>query len=368
MHIGLVAEQTLAAVPGGTGRYAHELAAALVRTAASGDELSCWTAWHRDMGPAQVPGAALHRFAAPRRALVAAWERGLGPAPRGTDLVHAPTLLMPPRVSPLVVTIHDAVPWTHPDTLTPRGVRWHRAMTEVAARRAAAVAVPTQAVADELLEVAPRLRGIRLVVLGAGVSPDLLTEPSQQAFAAAQRRYQLPDEFLLVVATLEPRKGLDVLLDALALLGPRAPVLAVVGRHGWGGIDLASEASRRGLKPDHVRILGPIPDDELAVVLRRATVLVAPSRAEGFGLPVAEAMAVGTPVISSDAPALVEVGGSAVELVPREDVPALAGAIADLMTDHAHRDQLSAAGLVRAQAYDWAAVAGRAWSLYQGLR
>ena len=96
------------------------------------------------------------RLALPRRPLIAAWQQGRGPRPGDCDLVHAPTLLAPPRGRrPLVVTIHDAVPWTHPTTLTPRGVDWHRAMAARVARTADAVVVPTQAVADVLADLLP---------------------------------------------------------------------------------------------------------------------------------------------------------------------------------------------------------------------
>ncbi|MDQ2959093.1 MAG: glycosyltransferase family 4 protein, partial [Actinomycetota bacterium] len=289
------------------------------------------------------------------------------PRPRGADLVHAPTLLIPPRVSPLVVTIHDAVPWTHPETLTERGVRWHRAMGALAATRADAVTVPTAAVAAELLTVLPGLRADRLVVLGAGVSAELCRPPDPAELASVARRYQLPERYLISVATLEPRKGLDIVLDAMSRLADRAPTLVVVGQPGWGGVEVAAEAARLGLPADRVRVLGKVSDRDLAVLVRQAEILLAPSRAEGFGLPVAEAMALGTPVISSDAPALVEVGGDAVMVVARDRPDELAEAVEHLMSDPTERARRSAAGVLRSAAYDWDEVAGRAWRLYRGI-
>ncbi|HEX5494991.1 MAG TPA: glycosyltransferase family 1 protein, partial [Mycobacteriales bacterium] len=108
MRVAICLEQCLAPVPGGTGRYTAELAAALARTAPPGAELTGWTAWHRRVATAAVPGVAgPHRLPLPRRGLVAAWERRVGPVPRNVDLVHAPTPLAPPRRGrPLVVTIH----------------------------------------------------------------------------------------------------------------------------------------------------------------------------------------------------------------------------------------------------------------------
>jgi glycosyltransferase involved in cell wall biosynthesis len=264
-----------------------------------------------------------------------------------------------------VVTIHDTVPWTHPDTLTPRGAHWHRAMAERAAVHADAVTVPTHAVGTELAERVPRLDPSRIHVLGAGVAGTLLAEPTPAM--AEQVGAGLPERYLISVATLEPRKGLDVLIAALARLGDKAPPLLVVGQPGWGNVDLAEAAAAAGLPPGAVRALGRVTDDELGVILRRAAALVAPARAEGFGLPVAEAMALGTPVICSDAPALVEVADGAALVVPRGDVDALACAIADLMADDSARARLGAAGRAGAGRFDWDEVARRAWLVYRSV-
>ena len=367
MRVGVLVEQALAPVPGGTGRYSVELAAALARTAADDDTVSGWTSWHRDMELARVGGVdGPRRLPLGRRALAASWERGLGPAPRGVDVLHAPTPLFPPRRQPLVVTVHDTVPWTHPETLTARGARWHRHMAERAARVADAIAVPTQAVRDELHELLPATRG-RIHVLGAGVSAALRRAPEPAVGARVAARLRLPETYVLSLATLEPRKGLDLLIEAIALLGPSAPPLVVVGQPGWGGVDLRRAAASAGVDPELVHALGKVSDGELAVLLRGARLLVAPSRAEGFGLPVAEAMAVGTPVVCSDAPALVEVAGDAASIVARGDPVALAAAIGELLADAAKRERLATAGLARAARFDWDVVAHRAWTLYYTL-
>ena len=360
MRVGILLEQALAPVPGGTGRYSVELAAALVRTAATTDTVRSWTAWHRDLNPAAVAGVrGPGRLPLPRRPLAAAWERGVGPAPRRVDVLHAPTPLFPPRRQPLVVAIHDTVPWTHPETLTPRGARWHRAMAARAAVQADAITVPTRAVANELVGFLPGLSPDRVHVLGGGVARALLDDPGDGRVAG------LPDEFILSLATLEPRKGLDVLIAALGRMGDKAPALVVVGQPGWGGVDLAQVADAAAVRD--VRMPGRLPDAELGAILRRARALVAPSRAEGFGLPVAEAMAVGTPVICSDIPALAEVAGDAAVLVPAGDPAALAAALDDLLGDEAALRKLAEAGLARAPRFDWDDVARRAWQLYQDV-
>ena len=361
MRLAVVLEQCLAPVPGGTGRYSREIAAALARAAAADDVVSGVVAWHRSVDAARTPGVrGPVRLPLPRRALVATWERSRGPRLRG-DVVLAPTPLFPPAGgAPTAVVVHDAVPWTHPETLTPRGVAWHRSQVERAVREAALVVVPTQAVADAL----GRAVGLRdPLVVGEGVSGELAVPADAATRAAALR---LPERYLLTVATLEPRKGLDVLLAALA--GPGAPDLPLlcVGQPGWGGLDLDELAASAGLVPGRVRVLGRVPDADLAVLLDRATALVVPSRAEGFGLPLLEAMAAGTPVVTSDAAALVEVGGGAARVSPLEPA-ALSAAIAEVAGDARLRASMTAAGLRRAADFSWDAAAAALWSALRRL-
>ncbi len=359
----MVLEQCLAPVPGGTGRYSRELAASLARTALPGDDVQGWTALHRDRSAARVPGVGgPHLLPLPRRALFAAWERRTGPGVRAA-LVHAPTPLAPPRRgTPLVVTVHDAVPWTHPETLTARGVRWHRAAVAVAVGTADLVVVPTHAVARELSQHLPVVQE-RLLVVGEGVSRDLA--PPVDADARADR-LTLPDGYLLTVATLEPRKGLAGLLRALA--DPAAPDLPLLcaGQPGWGGQDVLALAESAGLADGRVRLLGRVSDPDLAVLLARATAVVVPSLAEGFGLPVLEAMAVGTPVLTSTAAALVEVGGGATH-VSELDAPELARALTQVTQDGPLRDRLRRDGPRRAAAYDWDDAARTLWRAYRDL-
>lgn len=364
MRVAVLLEQLLAPVPGGTGRYSRELAAALARTGRTADRVDGWTAWHADPGAAVVAGVGgPHRLSLPRRPLAAVWERGVGPTPRRADVVHAPTLLLPPRRRRvrLVVTIHDAVPWTHPETLTPRGVAFHRRMAARAVRDADAVVAPTAAAAAEIDRVLGL--GERLHVVHPGLAADLVLPPDAEERA---RRLRLPPSgYLLTVSTLEPRKGLDVLVAALASPGaPRLPLLAA-GQPGWGGVSLEGQAARAGLPPERVRTLGRVSDADLAVLYAGATVFVQPARQEGFGLPVLEAMSFGTPVVASDLPALVEVGGDAVRYSPVGEARALADTLAGLVDDPADRAELAARGPARAATFDWDRAGRALWALYQ---
>jgi glycosyltransferase involved in cell wall biosynthesis len=360
VRLGFGLEQLLAPVPGGTGRYSRELAAALATSAPDGCGVQGWTAWHRSTASAEVAGVAgPRRLPLGERALAEAWRRGVGPVPRG-DMLHAPTLLVPPVSgvgrrwrAPLVVTIHDAVPWTHPETLTARGARWHRDMAQRVARDADAVVVPTHAVAAELARHLP-LR--RVEVIGEGVSAAVARVP-EDADERAERLRLPPEGYALVVGTLEPRKGLDVALAATRLPAwPGLPLL-VVGPSGWGEVVLRGAG-------DAVRLLGRLTDPDLAVAYARSSVVLVPSRAEGFGLPALEAMAHSVPVVTSDIPALVEVVGGAGIAVPVGDAVALAEGAGAALSRHA---DLRAAARGRAAAFTWDVAARACWELYRGL-
>lgn len=364
----VIAEQLLAPVPGGTARYSRELIMALAKATPKGWTVSTAVARHSDPGPALIPGVEGPRvLPLSRRALIAAWERGL-PLWPGGDSVHAPTPLAPAqprRGRSLVVTVHDAVPWTHPDMLTERGVAWHQRVITRATRRASALVVPTAAVASELTRYAPGMA--RVHVIGEGVTEELANPPDEQQSQAVAQRLALPPRYLLTVGTLEPRKGLDILLTALT--NPQAPrlPLVIVGQPGWGGIDPNRLAAKVGLDQRRLLVLGKISDADLAVVLHRAAALVAPSLAEGFGLPVVEAMAAGVPVVHSDAPALMEVVGGAGVMVKRRDPVALASGLRAVLADEQRTARLVAAGRRRAARFTWQRTAGEVWRIHTEL-
>lgn len=356
----VLTEQLLAAVPGGTGRYTRSLTEALARTAPPGWTVAGAVARHADVTAARIDGVAGPRvLPVPPRALVAAWRHGLRLWPGG-DVLHAPTPLAPPwsrRGRALVVTVHDTVPWTHPETLTPRGAAWHRAVIERAMRAADTVLVPTHAVAAELPACAGGDTPVRVVGHGAA-------GPAIRPGTPIAGEPPLPDRYVLAVGTIEPRKGLATLVAAMA--SGRAPdvPLVVVGQQGWGGVDLPALARENGLAPDRLLLLGSCSDAVLSRVLRGASVLAAPSLAEGFGLPLLEAMAAGVPIVHSDAPALVEVAGGAGTTVPRRDPGALAAALAAVVSDPVRRGRMVELGKARAARFEWESAARQTWRVH----
>jgi glycosyltransferase involved in cell wall biosynthesis len=364
----VLVEQLLAPVPGGTGRYTRELASALAANAPAGWTVTGVVARHKDPSAAVIPGVDGPKVLpfSPRM-LTYVWERGW-PLWPGGDTVHAPTPLAPAtakRGHGLVVTVHDTVPWTHPDTLTKRGAAWHRKVIGRATYQAGAIVVPSAAVAAELTLHAPGTA--RVHVVGHGVPAVLRQLPDQDAQFRIRSRLKLPERYVLAIGTVEPRKGLDVLIDAMAR--PSAPDLPLViaGQRGWGGVNLHDLARTYHLPPERLVVLGKVTDAELAVVLHGAAVFVLPSLAEGFGLPLLEAMAAGVPVVHSDAPALIELAGGTGVLARRRDPLALAKALRSVFDDPGRTTTRVAAAKERAATYTWERSAQQVWNIHLEL-
>ncbi|MFJ4222067.1 glycosyltransferase family 4 protein [Curtobacterium luteum] len=377
LHV--VVDQVVAPVPGGIGRYAEELTRHLVATAPDGCEVAAVVSavGNDDLRRLEtlLPGLSeLQRLALPRRELSLAWQGGIVGG-LAKEMVHAPSVLAPlvkhDRVQfpgrQSVVTVHDTVPWTHPETLTPRGVHFHRAMVKRAFKYADAVVVPTHAVASALNEV--HRFDDRLRVIGGAPSGRLRTPVDADLRA---ERLGLPERYVLAVGTLEPRKGLAHLIAAMA--HPDAPQdvpLVIAGPDGWGDVDVYGTAERAGLARDRVKVLGRVDDADLAVVYDRATVFVFPSLAEGFGLPVIEAMSFGTPVIHSDDAAVSEVASDAGVTVARDPrdsyAERLAQAVYQVVNDPLLASHLAVAGPDRARMFDWNDAALETWQLHADL-
>ena len=263
------------------------------------------------------------------------YPHGLPREARGVDVLHCPTFRGPVRSSvPVVVTVHDLAVLRHPGTFNPWTRRYSRfAVPRVAraARRVIAVSEFTRAEIVELLGVpAERIR----------VIPNAVGEPFGPDGPAAE------GDYVLAVGTLEPRKNLAAAQQAAERLGVE---LKVVGARGWGSVQVDGW-------------LGRVSDEELAALYRGARCLVYPSLYEGFGIPVLEAMACGTPVVTSAGGATEEVAGGAAVLVDPRDPSAIAAGIEEV---HARRDDLVRMGLDRAREFTWARVADATRSVYE---
>lgn len=328
-----------------------------------------------------APGVKLVRSRLPlgKPPLRIAWEQAALPmqlARRGFDLVHGLVNVLPlastTRPSglfslPGVVTVHDLSFVRMPEVL-PRVKRAYlTALCRASTSQARRVIAVSRQTADDLI-AAFGLASARIDVVPNGVSDHFAPAPGED-LAAFRRARRLPDRFLLYVGTLEPRKNLERLVRAYGRWRTANPAdddvaLVLAGAQGWFFETIFQTVRELGLQ-DQVLFPGFVPAAELPSWYRAALGFVYPSRFEGFGLPVLEAMASGTPVITSRAPALLEVAGDAALTVAADDEAGLADCINLLVDQSALRAELARRGLARAASYSWARTARETVQVYE---
>ena len=276
---------------------------------------------------------------------------------RGCTLLHLPAGLGPVHSRfPKVVTIHDVMPVRFPAMFRP----WYRNYAAVVmprlARSANAVITGSQTAKQEIVEWL-RVPAERVTVVAYGIDPAFVPlDPNDDRLAAVRTRYDLPRHFVLTVGSVEPRKNLPRLLQAISILRGRPGMsdltLVHVGAEGWRPEEVS--ATVRTLRLDGaVRFLGYVPIDELGPLYATARAFVYPSLWEGFGLPPLEAMACGCPVVTSRVSALPEVAGGAALLVDPTSVDEIADAIGTLWCDDSLRGTNIQRGLARAGEFTW---------------
>ncbi|HEY3811090.1 MAG TPA: glycosyltransferase family 1 protein [Acidimicrobiales bacterium] len=366
MRVAVNAEQLFYGSPGGVGRYTAQLLTVLPQLF-PGDEVVPFTARHRHTQVAATLDAAGVDPATRARAVVLNWPRPLLyrgwvsvgrphlPGLPGAELVHAPSVAVPPHPRvPLVVTVHDTAAELFPETFPSRGRRFHHQGLAAAARRADLVLTVSTSAASEITAHST-IRPDRIRVIPNGVAP-LRVAPARRLELLAARGLDGPP-FVLWVGSLEPRKGVGTLVAAMARLrrrggGPAAGVhLVLAGYPGWLDGDLAPAADLATLGGG-LRQLGRVSEEELWALYGGASLFAFPSRHEGFGLPVLEAMSQGTPVVAADIPALREVAGGAARLVAPGDIDAWADALGDLLHDAGERRRMGQAGVAQAARFD----------------
>ena len=376
MRVAVNVEQLLYRAPGGVGRYTAKLVTLLPRLFPE-DTLLPFTALHSrrevegayqrfgiDVGVTPLP----IRLALPRPLLYDGWHVAgvprlgwLSPRLRSAELTHAPSVAVPVvGRARLVVTVHDAGPELFPEAFPSRGRRFHARGLRAAARRADLVITVSHSAAAEILARTSIPSG-RLRVVPNGVDQAPATEHEVERTLT---QYGLADApYVFWLGSLEPRKNVAVLVSAFAQLVAARPNLphrlVLAGPSGWLEEGLVPPKEQSALRQrDRLRVLGQVPDDQLRALYAGAVLFAFPSRHEGFGLPVLEAMVQRTPVLCADIPALREVAGDAARFVPPTDVEAWVVALGDLIQDLEDRpaetvEPMLAAGQARAATFSW---------------
>jgi glycosyltransferase involved in cell wall biosynthesis len=296
------------------------------------------------------------------------WEQCVLPWQARFDrvsLLHGLAYALPLAWSgPAVVTVHDLSFLLFPRSFAAANRLYLSRITAISCRRARRVIAVSQATAHDLtrlLGISPR----RIDVIYNGVdSVFFVRDP--EAVAAFRRQAGWPEQFILSLGTLEPRKNYGVLIEAYALyrqMSARPLPLLIAGGRGWDYEAIFTRVAQLDLTP-HVVFLGFVPAATLPWLYNAATLFVYPSRYEGFGLPVVEAMACGVPVITTRASSLPEVAGTAAWLLDPDDSEGLAQAMHVLTTDAGRREAMRQAGLEQARRFRWTETAAATAATY----
>ena len=265
---------------------------------------------------------------------------------------------------PVVANIHDLYVLHHPEAFP----AWHRHSSmhflNETVRRADHILVISECTRNDILSrYGSHLESrIHLTYLAAD---ETFAPPPAEIADEVRDRHNLPPQYILSVATLEPRKNLDRLLDAFIRIADSVPhTLVLTGAKGWKSDHLAEKVERSGFS-DRIQLLGYVDGADLPSLYFLADVFCFPSLFEGFGLPIVEAMACGCPVMTSTTSCMPEVAGDAGVLVDPLDVEAMGQTLLELLRDPNRRQALSTKGMERANRFSWETCAKETLAVYE---
>lgn len=358
-------------IPLGLSRYTRELDAGLRELGVQVRPCGTWSnmepadlaAFCARTGGVVLPGG--------RRSWIARWtllgrpllERRLA---GDVDLVHITSPGYPtPTKKPCVVTIHDIGLWTHPEFFA-KSYPWaFRAQIREILRRDDRIIAVSSYTASEWRQRVSKTS--RVEVIPEGVADVFRAPADSAAISALRARHGLDRPFFLAAGSLNPRKNVVRLVQAFsALLDTLPHDLVLVGSRGWDDAEIWGSMTDPRVR-DRVRFLGFVDDPDLNILYREATAFVMVSLFEGFGLPAAEAMAGGCPVIAANTTSLPEVVGDGGLLVDPLDVSAIGAAMRSMAEDPGRRAELAGRALEHVRRFDWARAARTTLELYQDM-
>jgi glycosyltransferase involved in cell wall biosynthesis len=284
------------------------------------------------------------------------------------NVFHEPNFISPQYTLPLVTTVHDMSYLRYPQFLPKDRLTWLRRKMGQTLARSRVILADSHFTRRELLDLSPAVDPARVVVTQLGVDFDYFNDTRHaERVAEVRRRHDLPEQFVLYLGTLEPRKNLQGLIEAYGMLTAelqRSYPLVLAGMRGWNQTYFQHELSalrRRNVLHE----VGYVAQDDVPALMRAASVFCFPSFYEGFGLPPLEAAACGTPVVSSRAASLPEVLGEAAVYVDPHSPPDIAAGLARVLTNETLSHRLRLAGPVRAALFRWDDCARRTVQAYR---
>jgi len=285
------------------------------------------------------------------------------------DLVHAPDFVLPPvRQAPTLLTVHDLTFRVHPETAHANLRRYLDRAVPRSLRRATHVLADSHSTAHDLQQLM-RVDPAKITVLYPGVGPQFQRVVDIARLDDVRTRYELPERFLFFVGTLEPRKNLARLINGYTEvlretgIDPTQLQLVLGGKPGWLSEPIVEQAQRT----PGVRLLGPIDEVDLPVLYTLATAAVYPSLYEGFGFPVVEALACGTPVLTSNTSSLPEIAGDLAVLVDPKDHASIVQGLLGLLNDQTLTDAARTRGPRHAANFTWERAASELRDVYHAM-
>jgi glycosyltransferase involved in cell wall biosynthesis len=292
-----------------------------------------------------------------------AWEQLFLPIRARGELLWSPCNTGPISVRRQVVTIHDMFPLDHPEWFSPGFAHCFRAVVPRLIRRAQHLIAVSEYTKRRIVAAVPQAED-KITVVHSGVGPQF--SPRQEEAAAVAREIGIPGaRYMLSVSSLEPRKNLKTVLRAWELALPQLPTDYWLVLAGGKGSATVFGSEDHGRVPERVLFAGYVPDWCLPGLYSGARAFIFPSRAEGFGFPPLEAMACGTPVLTSTSSSLPEVTGRAAYTTDPLDVHAVAGGIGELAWNDSLCSHLRDAGLSQARRFQWDVTARKTWDVLE---
>lgn len=293
------------------------------------------------------------------------WEQiGLPIRLNKRDVLWSPANTGPLSISNQIVTIHDCSPIDHPEWFRKSFAVWYRDLTLRLVSKVALV-ITHSAFSRERILALGEVAEEKVTTIPCGVDCEYFYPQTTNVIKRVLEKYSIAENYFFTVGTIEPRKNLPTLFKAWEIFHQDYDTFQLVIA---GGRGRAFRDVRLNSPPQGVRLLGFVEEHDLPPLYSGAVACINPSVYEGFGLPVLEAMASGTPVIASNLTALPEVVGDAGMLVDPFDVDEMASALGRLVLDLKTRDALIEKGLVRAKGYSWEKTANQVWEAIQGVR
>lgn len=284
------------------------------------------------------------------------------------DVFHSPdhTLPLLPVKAKKIITVHDLSFYKHPETFPLMKRTYKKLVTPGSLRRADAVIADSASTKKDIIGIFGTPAD-KISVVHIGVGEEFKKTDDAGALSRLRHERGLDRPFILFVGTLEKRKNIEGLIDAYIIAVREHKIsrdLAVVGKKGWLYEGIFKKVRQQGLEAK-IKFIFDARQEELPLIYNLADLFVYPSLYEGFGLPVLEAMACGTPVITSDVSSLPEVAGDAAILVDPKDAFALAANIAKVLEDPSLRSAMSQKGLARAKQFGWDKCARETLEVYR---